>query len=87
MKKLMKIETDVLALLSVNAMRCAPTTIGLAAFIWILPVIAIIKPGTLSTDVERGHSMHSGECNIICGEARSSSHGGGQHPIRLAAPI
>lgn len=83
----MKIETDILALLSVNAIRCAPTAIGLAVFIWILPVIAIINSGTLSADVESGHSMHSGECNIICGDARSSSHGGGQYPVRLAAPI
>lgn len=87
MNKLTKIETDILAPLSLNAIRCAPTAIGLAAFIWILPVIAIITPGTLSADVESGHSVHSGECSIICGEARSSSHGGGQYPIRLAVPI
>jgi hypothetical protein len=50
--------------LSLNAIKRAPTAIGLAAVIWFLPVIAIITPGTLSVDVKSGHVVHSREFGI-----------------------
>lgn len=61
---LLTMEQNLLGFLSLDALKTAPTAILLAVVMWLLPVVTVITPGTLSVVVNSDRFTHSTTCQV-----------------------
>lgn len=62
--KLLDIENNVLGFISFDAIRDVPLAMDLGAIVWLLPIIPIIVPGTLSVRQDPQAIIHSQSCLV-----------------------
>lgn len=62
--KLLTMEYNLLGFLSFDALKTAPTAVMLAVVMWLLPVVTVITPGTLSVVVDSDRLLRSATCQV-----------------------
>lgn len=62
--KLLDIENNLLGFISFDALRGAPFAMGLGAIVWLLPILPVIVPGTLSVREDPQAIIRSQSCLV-----------------------